>query len=84
MNLTGVTCPNCRVKTDQSPCWNCNYDFDQEERNLKYDITRLTNLLDNYRDHIITTISSKQKWRIVPDIINSVDIAINTLKEGLK
>ena len=83
MNLTGVVCPNCGVKTDQSPCWKCDYDFDQEERNLKYDITRLTNLLNKYRNHIITQISLKQNWRVVPDIINSVDIAINTLKEGL-
>jgi len=33
MKKTGVVCPQCGRKTDESPCWNCNYEFpDQEEK----------------------------------------------------
>jgi hypothetical protein len=28
MNKTGIDCPKCGVRTDESPCWNCGYDFD--------------------------------------------------------
>lgn len=27
MNKTGVVCPQCKQKTDASPCWNCGYEF---------------------------------------------------------
>lgn len=31
MKKTGIICPQCKQKTDQSPCWNCGYEFPDEE-----------------------------------------------------
>ena len=31
MHLTGADCPQCGQKTDQSPCYNCGYEFPDPE-----------------------------------------------------
>ena len=35
MYLTGADCPRCGEKTDQSPCWNCNYEFPDPEQEIQ-------------------------------------------------
>jgi len=48
----------------------------------KQDTTRLKNLLRDYRDHIITSLSIK--WNIHPaEVIELVDKAISTIKQGI-
>lgn len=50
---------------------------------MKGDITRLKNLLRDYKAHIITTIHTRMPHKKIPDIINDVDLAISIIKSGL-
>lgn len=52
-------------------------------RQHRYDITRLKNLLRNYRDHIITQRMNSLKHIEPAKIIEEVDNAIKILRDGL-
>ena len=52
-------------------------------KNYNYDITRLKNLLRNYRDSIITVRANKHKEADIVEIIEEVDNAIKVLGDGL-
>lgn len=54
------------------------------DRNHKYDITRLKNLLRNYRDSIITNRANRHKHITVVDAIYEVDRAIKLITNNLK
>lgn len=46
MNKTGVECPQCRQKTDESPCGNCGYDFDKQKHACSWDSVEWENYGD--------------------------------------
>lgn len=52
-------------------------------RQHRYDITRLKNLLRNYRDYIITNRMNSLKHIEPAKIIEEVDNAIKILRDGL-
>lgn len=54
------------------------------DRNHKYDITRLKNLLRNYRDSIITNRANIYQNIKIVDIIDEVDRAIKLITNNLK
>ncbi len=53
-------------------------------RQHKYDITRLKNLLRNYRDSIITNILNAMKHLGPVCVIEKVDQSINLIIDNLK
>lgn len=53
------------------------------ELQMKKDITRLKNLLRDYRDHIIQKRAEKYKWIHPVNHIEIVDDAIDTIRSGL-
>ncbi len=55
-----------------------------ERRNHKYDITRLKNLLRNYRDSIITNILNTIKHLDPVCVIEKVDQSLNLIIDNLK
>ncbi len=54
-----------------------------KEQQLKYDKTRLRNLLRNYRDHIITKYRIVMKHIPIVEVIDRVDNAIKLISNNL-
>ena len=53
-------------------------------RREKAELTRLGNLLNKYRDHIITNRAIRFDWVKPHKIVDEVDKSITVLKQGLK
>lgn len=77
MNKTGAVCPDCGVKTDECPCWNCGHDFcggHGEVDYLKLDAWYIDN-------HLAEGLTSEQATYLKTHITELNDAIADTIME---
>lgn len=89
MKHTGAICPQCGIKTDESPCPNCGYDFTKQEPNIE-DLDKQTEHIferydkENLVAYLIDVLPDDAKQEIVTNYINAKELDADDVSRYIK